>query len=187
MAFSFHLILFNSMNRNFVIAFLGSILFLFIVICLSVYSYNSNREISFQVFPELVVSDLFSGSVNLKDHATDVPSLLIYFNSSCPICQSEAELIERSFREDTITRFLWVSSEPVEEVKNFAIKYRLYRINRHRFYSDTLFRLAASFKLTGVPATFVYNGEGHLVDYTLGAISMSDLTLSIQKAHDHSR
>jgi hypothetical protein len=186
-AFSFHLILFNSMNRNFVIAFLGSILFLFIVICLSVYSYNSNREISFQVFPELVVSDLFSGSVNLKDHATDVPSVLIYFNSSCPICQSEAELIERSFREDTITRFLWVSSEPVEEVKNFAIKYRLYRINRHRFYSDSLFRLAASFKLTGVPATFVYNGEGHLVDYTLGAVSMSDLTLSIQKAYVHSR
>jgi thiol-disulfide isomerase/thioredoxin len=175
------------MNRNFVIAFLGSILFLFIVICLSVYSYNSNREISFQVFPELVVSDLFSGSVNLKDHATDVPSVLIYFNSSCPICQSEAELIERSFREDTITRFLWVSSEPVEEVKNFAIKYRLYRINRHRFYSDSLFRLAASFKLTGVPATFVYNGEGHLVDYTLGAVSMSDLTLSIQKAYVHSR
>jgi len=104
------------MNRNFVIAFLGSILFLFIVICLSVYSYNSNREISFQVFPELVVSDLFSGSVNLKDHATDVPSVLIYFNSSCPICQSEAELIERSFREDTITRFLWVSSEPASSI-----------------------------------------------------------------------
>ncbi|MEY3647976.1 MAG: hypothetical protein RLZ13_861, partial [Bacteroidota bacterium] len=125
--------------------------------------------------------------VNLKDHATDVPSVLIYFNSSCPICQSEAELIERSFREDTITRFLWVSSEPVEEVKNFAIKYRVYRINRHRFSSDSLFRLAASFKLTGVPATFVYNGEGHLVDYTLGAVSMSDLTLSIQKAYVHSR
>ncbi|MBY5951463.1 hypothetical protein KUV23_10795 [Algoriphagus marincola] len=60
-------------------------------------------------------------------------------------------------------------------------------MDTHRFYSDTLFRLASAFRLTGVPATFVYDAEGNLVDYTLGAVSMSDLTLSIKKAHDRSR
>lgn len=118
---------------------------------------------------------------------TDIPSVLIYFNSSCPICQSEAELIQRNFRNDKLTRFLWVSSESVEEVENFAVQYRLDSLNTHRFYSDTLFRLATAFKLTGVPATFVYDREGQLVDYTLGVVSISELTLSIQKAHDRSQ
>ncbi|WP_338225594.1 hypothetical protein, partial [Algoriphagus confluentis] len=88
------------------------------------------------------------------------PSVLIYFNSTCPICQSEAELIERTFRADSLTRFLWVSSESVEEVKSFAEHYRLDSLDTHRFYSDTLFRLASAFRLTGVPATFVYDAEG---------------------------
>lgn len=175
------------MKRKLLIAFLGSILILFIVICLSVYSYNSNRKNSFQVFPDLLVSDLFSESANLRIHATDVPSVLIYFNSSCPICQSEAELIERSFREDTLTRFLWVSSEPIEEVRNFAVQFRLDSLDTHHFYSDTLFRLATAYKLTGVPATFVYDGEGHLVDYSLGVVAISELKLSIQKAHERTR
>ncbi len=125
--------------------------------------------------------------VDLRIEAFNYPSVLIYFNSSCPICRSEAELIEKTFRADSLTRLLWVSSEPVDEVKNFAAHYSLDSLGTHRFYSDTLFRLASAFRLTGVPATFVYDAEGNLVDYTLGAVSMSDLTLSIKKAHDRSR
>lgn len=175
------------MKRKLLLGFYSFILLLFMIISFVVYSYKSNLENYFQKFPEVVVSDLFFRYVNIWEHATGAPSVLIYFNSSCPICQSEAELIERSFRSDSLTRFLWVSSESVEEVKNFAAHYSLDGLDTHRFYSDTLFRLASAFRLTGVPATFVYDAEGNLVDYTLGAVSMSDLTLSIQKAHDRSR
>ncbi|WP_262481164.1 TlpA family protein disulfide reductase [Algoriphagus hitonicola] len=138
-------------------------------------------------FPNLIIKNLDGNNASLRNITTDIPSVLIYFNSSCPICQSEAELIESKFRADTLTRFLWVSSESLEEVKKFAAHYSLDRLDTHRFYSDTLFRLANAFRLTGVPATFVYDAEGNLVDYTLGAVSVSDLNLSIQKAHDRSR
>jgi peroxiredoxin len=151
------------------------------------YINKQELESAYTNIPSIQVVSLDDESVDLRIQAFTNPSVLIYFNSSCPICQSEAELIERSFRSDTLTRFLWVSSESVEEVKNFAAHYSLDGLDTHRFYSDTLFRLASAFRLTGVPATFVYDGEGHLVDYTLGAVSMSDLTLSIQKAHDRSR
>lgn len=151
--------------------------------------YTTKQELqsTYSSIPSIMLTSTDGDSANLKTEGDAVPSVLIYFNSTCPICQSEAELIERSFRSDSLTRFLWVSSESVEEVKNFAAHYSLDSLDTHRFYSDTLFRLASAFRLTGVPATFVYDGEGHLVDYTLGAVSMSDLTLSIQKAHDRSR
>ncbi|WP_460318942.1 peroxiredoxin family protein [Algoriphagus taiwanensis] len=128
-----------------------------------------------------------AGSVNLKTKSDATPSVLIYFNSSCPICQSEAELIQRNFRDDLETQFLWVSSESVEEIKEFSALYKLDSLSSHHFYSDTLYSLANAFKLTGVPATFIYDVEGNLVDYALGAISISDLKVSIQKAHDRSR
>ena len=151
--------------------------------------YTSKQELesAYTIIPSIQLASLDKESVDLEMQVTDIPSVLIYFNSSCPICQSEAELIQRNFRNDKLTRFLWVSSESVEEVENFAVHYRLDSLNTHRFYSDTLFRLATAFKLTGVPATFVYDREGQLVDYTLGVVSISELTLSIQKAHDRSQ
>ncbi len=175
------------MKRKLLLGFLGLILLLFIVMSFMVYSYKTNRENYFQEFPELIVSDLFFRSVNLGEHTINTASVLIYFNSSCPICQSEAELIEKNFKKDTLTRFLWVSSESVEEIKEFSALYKLDSLSSHHFYSDTLYSLANAFKLTGVPATFVFDAEGNLVDYSLGAVSISDLKLSIQKAHDRSR
>jgi thiol-disulfide isomerase/thioredoxin len=151
--------------------------------------YTSKKELAslYSAVPLVQLVTLDNKIVDLRVEAFNYPSVLIYFNSSCPICQSEAELIERNFKKDTLTQFLWVSSESVEEIKEFSALYKLDSLSSHHFYSDTLYSLANAFKLTGVPATFIYDAEGDLVDYALGAVSISDLMLSIQKAHDRSR
>lgn len=151
--------------------------------------YTTKQELqsAYSSIPSIMLNSTDGGSVNLKTKSDATPSVLIYFNSSCPICQSEAELIQRNFRDDLETQFLWVSSESVEEIKEFSALYKLDSLSSHHFYSDTLYSLANAFKLTGVPATFVYDAEGNLVEYALGAVSISDLKLSIQKAHDRSR
>jgi len=151
------------------------------------YTTKQELELAYSSIPTIFLTSTDGGSVNLKTQGGGAPFILIYFNSSCPICQSEAELIERTFRADTFTRFLWVSSESVEEIKEFSALFKLDSLSSHHFYSDTLYSLANAFKLTGVPATFVYDAEGNLVDYALGAVSISDLKLSIQKAHDRPR
>jgi len=151
--------------------------------------YTTKQELhsAYSSIPSIMLTSTDGALVNLKIQAFNNPSVLIYFNSSCPICQSEAELIERNFKKDTLTQFLWVSSESVEEIKEFSALYKLDSLSPHHFYSDTLYSLANTFKLTGVPATFVYDSEGNLVDYALGVVSISDLKVSIQKAHDRSR
>lgn len=151
--------------------------------------YTSKQELlsAYSSIPSIMLNSSDGGSVNLKTQSDAAPSVLIYFNSSCPICQSEAELIERNFKKDTLTQFLWVSSESVEEIKEFSALYKLDSLSSHHFYSDTLYSLANAFQLTGVPATFVYDAEGILVDYSFSSVSISDLKLSIQKAHDRTR
>ncbi len=151
------------------------------------YTTKKELESGYSSIPPIMFTSTIGAPLNLKKQGAVAPSVLIYFNSSCPICQSEVELIERNFKKDTLTQFLWVSSESEEEIKEFSVLYNLDSLSSHHFYSDTLYSLAYTFKLTGVPAMFVYDAEGNLVDYSLGAVSISDLKLSIKKAHDRTR
>ncbi|MDX5340056.1 MAG: hypothetical protein LPK25_13600 [Cyclobacteriaceae bacterium] len=98
------------------------------------YTTKQELELAYTIIPSIQVVSLNGEFVDLKLQALDNLSVLIYFNSTCSICQSEAELIESTFRADTLTRFLWVSSEPMEEVRNFAVESRLDSLSSHHFF-----------------------------------------------------
>jgi peroxiredoxin len=136
--------------------------------------------------PSIEVSSMEGQSVDLKEQIGN-PLILIYFNSTCPICQSEAELIRKVFSDAHHATFIWISSESVAEVKDFRDRYDFANLSNHTFLSDTLFRLAGEFKLTTVPATLVYDSKGVLVEFFRGAISMTDLKAAVTKAHESSR
>lgn len=136
--------------------------------------------------PSIEVSSLEGSSVDLREQI-GTPLILIYFNSTCPICQSEAELIRKVFSEEQKVTFIWISSETVAEVKDFRDRYDFANLSNHTFLSDTLFRLAGKFKLTTVPATLVYDSKGVLVKFFRGAVSMTDLKAAVTKAHESSR
>jgi peroxiredoxin len=136
--------------------------------------------------PSIEVSSLEGQSVYLQNQI-GTPLILIYFNSTCPICQSEAELIRKVFSEEQKVTFIWISSETVAEVKDFRDRYDFESLSNHTFLSDTLFRLAGEFKLTTVPATLVYDSKGALVEFFRGAVSMSDLKAAVKKTHESSR
>lgn len=151
------------------------------------YSYRFQQKLIFSSVPNLGIKKTDKQLVDLKIEAANRTSVLIYYNSTCLICQSEAELIREQFAKDSLTQFLWVSSEPLEEVRLFSVGFGLDTLSTHSFYSDTLFTLASRFKLTGVPATFVYDAKGDLVDYYTSAVGMTELKKTIQEAHGRSR
>lgn len=146
-------------------------------------SENKTQKLLLNKLPDIIFSDLGRNSVSLKSLFKDQPNVLIYFNSTCPICQSEADLIREVFSEEQNATFIWISSESVGEVKDFRQRYDFEILSNHTFLSDTLFRLASEFKLTTVPATLVYDSKGALVEFFRGAVSMTDLKDAINKAH----
>ncbi|MDP3200129.1 MAG: TlpA disulfide reductase family protein [Algoriphagus sp.] len=152
----------------------------------SKYTAKRNQLVLLETLPSILVSSLEGHSVDLKEHI-GTTLVLIYFNSTCPICQSEAELIRREFSEEKNSNFIWISSESVADVKDFRERYDFVNLSNHTFLSDTLFRLAGEFKLTTVPATLVYDSKGVLVDFFKGAVSMTDLKAAVIKTHESSR
>lgn len=163
-----------------------SFLFLF-GLAFSRYAEKNEQQFLIATLPSILITSLEGYSINLNKLGRDIPKVLIYFNSTCPICQSEAELIRKVFSGDQNTSFIWISSESVEEVKDFRERYDFESLSNHTFFSDTLFRLASEFKLTSVPATLVYDSKGELVEFFKGAVSMTDLKEAVNKAHESSR
>jgi protein-disulfide isomerase len=150
-------------------------------------SANKTQKLLLNNLPEITFSGLDRNSVSLKSLIKDQPNILIYFNSTCPICQSEAELLVTHFAGDNDINFMFVSSEPLAQVAKFEESYMLNQLPNRSVASDTLYQLANHFKLTSVPATIVYDRNGELVEFFKGAVSMSALKSAIQKAHDSAR
>lgn len=150
------------------------------------YSSKEQQEINLSSLPSIELSSLEGSPINLKDQIGN-PLILIYFNSTCPICQSEAELIRKVFSEELKVTFIWVSSESLTEVRDFKNMYDFQNLPNHIFLSDTLFRFAGEFSLTTVPATLVYDSEGVLIKLFRGIVSMVDLKDAVSQAHENSR
>jgi protein-disulfide isomerase len=134
--------------------------------------------------PDISISDLDGRAVSFESLLEARTNVLIYFNSNCPICQSEAELLVKNFEADSSVNFIWISSEPIEAIRSFEGAYDLGLLQHVAVASDTLYQVANHFKFTSVPATVVYSKHGALIDFFKGAVSMQDLKTAIQKAHD---
>ncbi|MFT4858247.1 MAG: protein-disulfide isomerase [Algoriphagus sp.] len=134
--------------------------------------------------PDISISDLDGRAVSFESLLEARTNVLIYFNSNCPICQSEVELLVKHFKSDSTINFIWISSEPIEAIRSFEGAYDLGLLHHVTVASDTLYQVASHFKFTSVPATVVYSKHGTLIDFFKGAVSMQDLKRAIQKAHD---
>ncbi|GMQ31722.1 hypothetical protein Aconfl_43680 [Algoriphagus confluentis] len=90
-------------KRKILLISLFSLVSLGVFLVILRYSIRVKQELLFVSVPSYLVSNTNCQYVNLKKELTNFPSVLIYFNSSCPICQSEAELIHRNFSENLET------------------------------------------------------------------------------------
>ncbi len=97
------------------------------------YSANLEQRSLVVNLPSIEVSSMEGRSFYLREQI-GTPLILIYFNSTCPICQSEAELIRKVFSEEQKVTFIWISSETVAEVKDFRDRYDFANLSNHTFF-----------------------------------------------------
>ncbi|MFC5625163.1 peroxiredoxin family protein [Algoriphagus winogradskyi] len=136
-----------------------------------------------QSIPSIEFSSLDEKSVNLSTLIGRSLSLVVYFNSTCPLCQSEAELLVTHFQDRENLDFIFIFSEPVAEIRGFKESNHLEKLENVVFLSDTLFQFAHAFKLPGTPATFLYDTEGKLVKEFMGTFNMQELKDAIAEVN----
>jgi peroxiredoxin len=129
-----------------------------------------------QTVPDFVVQDLAGTLVNLKEIVANKPSLLVYFNSTCEICQLELNSIAKRIGEFDPYRLIFVTVQPPEEVADFIQELGISNRESVHFLIDSEMKVAGHFGIKGVPALFIYDSKGRLLANYTGPVKV-DLIL----------
>jgi len=133
--------------------------------------------------PDLDLLDLDGQSVNLNLLVGNKSSLLVYFNSTCEICQMELNSIAKRIVEFDSHALVFVTVQPLEEVMDFIHELGISDRESVHFLIDSEMEVAGYYGVKGVPALFIYDGSGSLVaDYT-GPVKV-DLLLEQLQNHN---
>lgn len=126
--------------------------------------------------PDFTLSDVEGNSHSLKKLVENKASLLVYFNSTCEICQLEMNTISNRIKEFEAYNLIFVTVEPPEEITGFITELQLESRKNVHFLVDSEMEVAGYYGVKGVPALFIYDDTGTLVDNYTGPIKV-DLIL----------
>ena len=139
---------------------------------------KSNVELALQQIPEFSFNTLQNtmfSKVNLKPNK---PTIFIYFNSECDYCQHEAQSISASISKFQDVQLLFVSTEPIDSIKNFAGTYNLFQQPNIAFLHDSTDTFSNRFDATSIPYVLIYDAQQQLIKKHKGQLK-AETILSI--------
>ena len=89
--------------------------------------------------------------------------VFIYFNSECDYCQYEAKSISESIEQFQDVQLLFVSTEPIDTIKNFAENYNLLQQPNITFLHDSTNTFSNRFDATSIPYVLIYDAQHQLI------------------------
>ncbi|WP_299363042.1 peroxiredoxin [Winogradskyella sp.] len=101
----------------------------------------------------------------------NMPTLLIYFNSTCDFCQHEAKSIVEHLEDFKNVQLLFISEEPKHSIKTFAVDYKLYNQQNITFLHDNTHKFTDRFDANTIPYLLVYNEKGKLIKRHKGQLN----------------
>jgi peroxiredoxin len=136
-----------------------------------------------QNLPSIKIPQLNGDLLDLQGSLTNTANIVAHFNTTCHLCQSEAQLLVANFQDREDLNFIFISSQPAFEIREFKEDYKLDKLSNSIFLSGTLFQFANEFKLQVTPATFVYDSNGEFMKEFFGTFKMQELKNAIDQAN----
>jgi len=130
--------------------------------------------------PDFQLKALDGSSVDLAAQRGNVV-VINYFASWCGPCQQEAADLEQTWRDyqGQGVQFYGIAyKDAASKAQDFLDRFEV----TYPSAIDPGNRTARSYGVTGVPETFVVDGQGNLVHHFLGAITRAELSREIDKA-----
>lgn len=126
-------------------------------------NHNHQQEGGFTVetykkFPPFPLLNLDSARVN-SSQAIDSKkkTVVVYFSPICNHCQHLAEDITGNMKSFKNTKFLFISSYSITEIKDFANNYGLNKFKNISVFQDDQYKFVSFYKLRSLPGIFVYD------------------------------
>ncbi len=122
-------------------------------------------------------NSIFSNN-NLKSTSSTV---FIYFSSECDFCQYEAQSIKNSIEDFKNVQLIFVSSEPVNKIRQFVDQHELNNYQNIIFLHDHLSVFSNQFKARSIPYVLVYNENQRLIKAHKGQLNAKGILKFLNK------
>lgn len=126
--------------------------------------------------PDYTLSDINGDSYSIHELAGSKPTLFIYFNSTCHLCQEELGTLSKKIDEFKDYNVILTTVEPMGEMIGFANSLGIKDKNNVHFLLDSKMEVASYLQIRSVPSIYCYNAEKQLVAEYVG-ITEVDLLL----------
>lgn len=126
-------------------------------------------------WPELKVKTLEGSEISTVQLISDTPILFNYFNTECVFCQAEIkDIAEHEALQDAVT-LVFISDEDADIIEQFRLNFEFEHQPRFQFLIDSHGEVKEYFGIRSVPATYLYNSNGELVEFFRGQIKAETL------------
>lgn len=111
--------------------------------------------------PMMVVTLLDGSKLNLRE--VKGKAILIIFHPDCDHCQREARQIQENLMAFGKNKLYFISSDPIEEIANFAFNFALVDKPNVLFCQTSMEQILDSFGPIDTPSLYIYSGEQSLI------------------------
>ncbi len=115
---------------------------------------------------------------NLKPNTN---TIFIYFNSECDFCQHEAQSISDNLDGFKNVQFIFVSTEPIEVIKQFSEQYNLINQQNVTFLHDNIDTFSSRFDANSIPYLLIYDQKQKLIKKHKGQLNAKGILRALQE------
>lgn len=126
--------------------------------------------------PDFTLNDINGKANSIHELAGEKPTLFIYFNSTCHLCQDELGSISKRIEEFKDYNIILTTVQPREEMIGFVDGLGIKNKDNVHFLLDSEMDVATFYQIRSLPSIFCYNAEKQLVAEYVG-ITEIDLLL----------
>lgn len=108
-------------------------------------------------------------------------NFLLFFNTTCEHCQYETEQILKNKAAFTNTNILFISKQPINELKVFDSIYQIYENSSMKLLQDSL---DITFKIFGInsnPSSIIYDSNKKLLNAFKGEVKIETIISLLHK------
>lgn len=121
-------------------------------------------------------------SLFTKEHLHDgLPTVFLYFNSECEFCQHEARNISENIHLLKDIQLVFVSTEPIEKIKEFSEQNSLEKIKNVNFLHDGYHNFSILFQPSSIPFNLIYDKDQKLLKIQKGQLSVHGILKIIKQ------
>jgi peroxiredoxin len=148
-----------------------------------IFSFQKKKEAESQAknraefIPKISLNTISGQNISLPQLSSRIATVLIYFNSTCEICQMELKSIGERITEFEDAQILLISSQELAELEEFYNSHALKSSPNVFWLMDEKMEISVHFGIRSVPSIFCYDEKGELQGMFQGPVKV-DLILS---------